>query len=425
MKKAICIGATKSNDGKTLLTMALLQHFKKDVQAFKCGPDYIDPQFHTFITGGASINLDGYLMNEAQLKWMFERYHKSSLAIIEGVMGFYDGMDKGASAYDVSKSLQVPSVIVVDASGSYITIAAVIKGLLLFRNDHTIKGIILNKVSSSMHFSLLKKVIEDELPEITLLGWIKKDIVTLESTHLGLDLEHLDTRLLSQVSKEVLEHIDLDLLENLATCEALYVEDYPFEKIAKITKKLAVVHDKNFSFLYHDNLMFLKEVFDEVLIVSAVNDESFEADALYIPGGYVETNEAYKRICDSNQFKQSVVRHSKNKPIYGECAGLIYLGNKIDDKAMLGLLDVEFSLQKRFKRMGYYDAEFDGIVTKGHAFHYSSPQETTNGYFPLMKRGKGENGAWKEKNIFGTYLHTFFRTNPHLIKEYFIDKYNG
>ncbi|AHJ12826.1 MULTISPECIES: cobyrinate a,c-diamide synthase [Sulfurospirillum] len=419
MKKAICIGATKSNDGKTLLTTALLHHFKKDVSAFKCGPDYIDPQFHDAITGGHSVNLDGYLMNEEQLRWTFEHYHHNSFAVIEGVMGFYDGMDKGASAYDVAKSLHVPSVIVVDASGSYITIAAVIKGLLTFRDDHTIKGVILNKVSSSMHFSLLEKVIEEELPHIAVLGWIKKDLITLESTHLGLDLEHLDRELLALVSKEVLEHIDLELLMSLATFEPLHVKIYPFEKIPKIPQKLAIVHDANFSFLYHDNVNFLKEVFDEVVMVSAVNDEKCEADVLYIPGGYVETKEAYKRIENSHTFKHSVLEHAKNKPIYGECAGLIFLGKKIDEKPMLGLLDVEFSLQKRFKRMGYYDADFDGINTKGHAFHYSSPHDLANGYFPLVKRDNGENGVWKKDKVFGTYLHTFFRTNPHLIKQYF------
>ena len=419
MSKAICIGATKSNDGKTLLSTALLHYFKEDVQAFKCGPDYIDPQFHSAITGGHSINLDGYLMNEKQLKWMFNTYHKSDIAIVEGVMGFYDGMDKNASAYDVSKSLNIPSVIVVDASGSYITVVAVIKGLSEFREDNTIKGVVLNKVSSAMHYVLIKKAVEEELPNIKVLGWMKKNMTTLSSTHLGLNLEDLDVKALEVMSKEVLENIDIDLLLEIATYEKEDINKYPFETIPKINKKLAIVNDKNFSFLYHDNIFFLKEIFADVMMVSATNNESFNADVLYIPGGYVETDEAYNRIRHSDKFRQSVLTHAGSKPIYAECAGLIYLGKLIDDKPMLGLLDVKFELKKRFKRMGYYDADFDGKQTKGHAFHYSASKKNENGCFALLKRGKGENGAWREENVFGTYLHTFFRTNPHLISNYF------
>ncbi len=420
MTKAICIGATKSNDGKTLLSTALLNHFKDDVQAFKCGPDYIDPQFHAAITGGFSINLDGYLMKENQLKWMFNTYHKSKIAIIEGVMGFYDGMDKQASAYDVSKTLAVPSVIVVDASGSYITVSAVIKGLCEFRDDNTIKGVVLNKVSSAMHYELIKKSIEEELPSIKVLGWMKKNIETLSSTHLGLNLEDLDVKALEIMSKEVLEHIDIDLLLEISIFEQEEIKKYPFKSISKINKTLAIVNDENFSFLYHDNVCFLKEVFQEVVMVSATDNQNFNTDVLYIPGGYVETDEAYSRIRYSDKFKQSVLSHAKDKPVYGECAGLIYLGKLIGDKPMSGLLDVEFELQKRFKRMGYYDAVFDGKDTKGHAFHYSSAKDNKNGCFPLLKKGKGENGTWKKKNIFGTYLHTFFRTNTHLIENYFL-----
>ena len=109
--KALCISAIASNQGKTILTMALLHHFKDSVRPFKIGPDFIDPQFHTRICHTPSVNLDTFMMNETQVKWIFNKYSDKEISICEGVMGFYDGMDKGSSAYDLSKLLNIPTVL--------------------------------------------------------------------------------------------------------------------------------------------------------------------------------------------------------------------------------------------------------------------------------------------------------------------------
>ena len=127
--KAICVSAISSNQGKTLFTTALLHYFKKSVRAYKIGPDYIDPQFHEAICSRPSINLDTFMMNENQVKWIFNKYNDQNISILEGVMGFYDGMDKGSSAYDVTILLNIPTNLLLDGSGSYITISAVLKGL--------------------------------------------------------------------------------------------------------------------------------------------------------------------------------------------------------------------------------------------------------------------------------------------------------
>ena len=174
MKKALVISAIASNQGKTLLTMALLHHYKNEVRPFKCGPDFIDPQFHEKISGIVSVNLDGYMMNEEQLKWLFSKYMSKEVAICEGVMGFYDGMDKGSSAYDIAKILNISTLLILDAGGSYITISAILNGMIAFRQDNTIKAVVLNKVSSKMHFELVKKHIELECKDIVVVGWIEK-----------------------------------------------------------------------------------------------------------------------------------------------------------------------------------------------------------------------------------------------------------
>ena len=431
LKLNLCISATSSNQGKTILTTALLYHFKKSVRPFKIGPDYIDPQFHKKVCNTDSVNLDSFIMNEKQVKWIFNKYNNKKVSILEGVMGFYDGDNKGCSAYSVSKLLQIPTILVLDASGSYITISAILKGLLNYKDDNTIRAIVLNNVSSQMHFELVKKQINSDHKDIIVLGWIQKNLESLSDTHLGLDLNDIDK--IKQISSDVLKYIDLDLLNTLKKKEKkLKTKNYPFKKIKKIDKKLAIVRDENFSFLYYDNLVFLKEIFKEVIIVDSTKNQKIpkSCDTVYICGGYIETQKAYNKIKQSNKFKKSLIKHSKNKMIYAECAGLLYLGNRVDDKKMSGILDVDFTLDVRFNRLGYYYNE-QGV--KGHSFHYTRDitKETkgftkeTKGFDILSKskNGIGKAGSWQNKNkkVFGTYLHTMFRNNFYLLEKRFYE----
>lgn len=416
--KSICISAISSNQGKTIFTSALLSHFSS-VRAFKIGPDYIDPQFHEFITKTPSINLDTFMMNQTQVRWLFNHYSDKEISIMEGVMGFYDGMDKSSSAYDVSKLLNIPTILLIDGSASYITVAAVIKGLKVFREDNTIQGVVLNNISSDMHYELIKNVIDKELEDIEVLGWIRKDLASLSDTHLGLDLK--DISKIEQISKEVLENIDLEKIELLARgYKKQENENYPFKKYEKVNKKLAIVKDENFSFLYHDNVEFLKEIFSEVVFVNPTKDEVIpkDCDIVYIPGGYVESEKNYNNIKDSIKFRDSLIEHSKTKHIYAECAGLLYLGNRVEDKPMSGILNIDFELQKRFTRMGYY---YSSNGTKGHSFHYTKPINAPKGVDTLSKSedDRGEVGAWQKDKVYGTYLHALFRNQFDILKDYF------
>lgn len=418
--KAICVSAISSNQGKTLLTTALLHYFKKSVRAYKIGPDYIDPQFHEIISSRASINLDTFIMNENQVKWIFNKYNDQNISILEGVMGFYDGMDKGSSAYDVTKLLNIPTILLLDGSGSYITISAVLKGLKTYKENNTIKAVVLNKLSSSMHYELIKNQIEKDFDDIFVLGWIKKDLQTLKETHLGLDLIDANKELLESLSNEVVENIDLEKLENIATFEANTQENYPFDNFKKIDKKISIIKDENFSFVYYDNIIFLQELFEKVEFIDSTKDEkiSEDSDVVYIAGGYVETTASYNKIKNSSNFRNSLINHSKTKHIYAECAGLLYLGNKVDEKQMSSILDIDFTLTNKRVRLGYYYST-NGI--KGHAFHYTKPLDTKNGVDILSKskNSKGEFGAWRKNKVYGTYLHTMFRNNINILKDYF------
>jgi len=420
-RQALCISAIASNQGKTVLTMALLHHFKNSVRPFKIGPDFIDPQFHTQICGTSSVNLDTFMMNENQVQWIFNRYSDKNISICEGVMGFYDGMDKGSSAYDISKLLQIPTVLLLDGSSSYITVSAVLKGLKTYKDDNTIQAVVLNKLSSDGHFELIKNQIKKDFSDIAVLGWIKKGLPALDETHLGLDLK--DNSKIEQIAKEVLEHIDTKLLQKVAKrFKSSEVNGYPFERLESVSKKIAIVHDENFSFLYHDNAEFLKEIFREVIFVNATKDESIplDTDVVYIPGGYVETPYNYEKIKNSLNFKASLITHAKNKLIYAECAGMLYLGNRVDEKEMSGILDLDFTLHNRFQRMGYYYTSEQKL--KGHAFHYTNVVKEKEGVDTLSKskNGDGEIGSWQKDKVFATYLHVMLRSNPELIQRQFI-----
>jgi cobyrinic acid a,c-diamide synthase len=400
-----------------------LYHFRNSVRPFKIGPDFIDPLFHEKICQTPSVNLDTCVMNQAQVNWLFNKYSDKNISILEGVMGFYDGMDKNSSAYDVTKLLGVPTVIVLDASGSYITLSAIIKGLKTYQEGNTIKGVVFNHVATNSHFELIKNQVEKDFDDIEVLGWIQNKIDALDSTHLGLDLKDNQIEKLELMSKEVLKNIDLEKLEKIAFCQEKEIIEYPFEKIEKYDKNIAIVYDDNFSFLYHDNLNFLKEIFKKVTIVNGIKNEIIpdDTDIVFIVGGYIETNEAYSKIENSNDFKNSILNHAKNKKaIYAECAGLLFISNRVDDKKMLGLLDLDFTLGKRFSRMGYYENEL-GIT--GHAFHFTKLIDDTKvGEYKLYKKTveDGSYAAFKNENVFGTYLHTMLRNNFSKIKKYFL-----
>jgi cobyrinic acid a,c-diamide synthase len=417
----LCVSGTSSNSGKTILTTALLYHFKKSVRPFKIGPDYIDPQFHQKVSGTPSINLDSFIMNESQVQWIYQNYSTKDVSILEGVMGFYDGDDKGCSAYSVSKLLNVPTVLLLDCQGSYITISAVLKGLLTYKDDNTIKAVVLNHVSSSMHYTLIKNIINKDHPSIAVLGWIQKDLSSLSDTHLGLDLDDLSK--IEDISQNVLENIDLSLLESFAKTDTVkMIQEYPFETMQKQEKHIAIVYDENFSFLYQDNLLFLNDVFQKVTIINPTNDEivPLDCDIVYICGGYVETTKAYENIKSSHSFKNSLITHAETKKIYAECAGLLYLGKNVDEKEMSGILDVSFTLTPKFTRLGYYYNEQN---IKGHSFHYSKAIDDTNGFDKLSKKqnSMGKVASWQNesKKVFGTYLHTMFRNNIKLLKDKF------
>lgn len=449
MPTGIAITAPGSGSGKTMLTTALLYSFKErglPVRPFKVGPDYIDPLFHRAITGTPSINLDSYLMDGEGIRYLYRKYGKDGLPVVEGVMGYYDGMDRGSSTWDVCRVLGIPTILVLPAPGASHTIAALLSGLLSFR-ENTIAGVVLNRVGSESHYTLLKGILAQELPDIRVFGWIKNHLEGPGSRHLGLDTGSLDRDFLERVSAGVLEHVDVDGIVSLAEAGGVPPEEpdnpkldgeildpfpalLPAERDRLANQKLVVVNDGAFSFLYQDNLDYLKELFGQVTMVSALDDEEIPGDAsvVYLPGGYVETPEIYPRLKRAHRFASSLRKHvERGGRVYGECAGLLYLGRLVEGLTgermeMSGILPVDFRLRKTRKRLGYY--RWDPF--QGHSFHYTEPVPSTSSLAPVgvlrkPEKEEGEGGTWIQGKVCGTYLHSMFRNQPDLIRRFFLD----
>lgn len=445
--KAVAITAISSGQGKTLFTMAILHWLKNNVglvRPFKVGPDYIDTRFHEKITGIPSVNLDLYMKSEEDVKKSFYHYaNDAKCNVIEGVMGFYDGMDYGASTYDVVKTIEVPTVLIISAEGSYSTVAPMLKGILEYRKDNQVKGIILNKVSSDSHYSLVEKQLKKDLPDIELLGWIQKGLTAISSRHLGLDLTELDNKKLDEISESVMKNIDTDKFLNLMEFSPKFnYKGDLFEQFASRYEEvfkdltLTIVYDDAFSFTYQQNIDFFHRFFKKVYKISGIANDKIPvvSDVVYIPGGYVETPEVSPLLDKAVDFKQSLKEfaNTPGKRIYAECAGLMFLGEKIQttDGGSIngaGLLAVDFEMQKKRNRLGYYKAlDKESLnIYKGFSFHYSKPysdKERSILEWGLFKDrdNRAEGGAWTNKNgnVLGTYLHSFFFNQPELVFKY-------
>ena len=298
----ILIGATGSGSGKTTITCALLEILKrqgKKVQAFKCGPDYIDPMFHRTVLGIPSKNLDTFFTGEKMTAELFmESAVNADISVMEGVMGLYDGLGgirKEGSAYDLATVTDTPVILVIDAHGMGRSILPLIAGFLSYDTIHLIRGIILNRTSGAF-FETIRPEIEKSFP-VEVLGYFpnQKEIL-LESRHLGLkrpeEVEKM-AELLAKTADMLEKTVDIDRLFAIAEGASELPEGSTLEKdsygkqkvhLQKSGKRpvIAVARDEAFCFYYEDNLKALEKAGAEIVFFSPLHDGSVpkEADGL-------------------------------------------------------------------------------------------------------------------------------------------------
>ncbi len=451
------IAAAGSGSGKTTATCGLLQALlNRGIKpaSFKCGPDYIDPMFHSEVLGIKSRNLDLFFTDENTTKYLlYKNSGAADMAVLEGVMGYYDGLagkSTECSSYDLARKTETPVILVVDCKGMSVSIAALIKGFLEMRRDHGIKGVILNRIPP-MLYEDIKGIIEAELA-VEVLGYLPVMAdCRLESRHLGLvtakeigNLKEIISRLAAQMEASV----DLDRIveiagtapsihgsvpEELTVVKESRPKDAEPEKTPKSHARIAVAMDKAFCFYYQDNLDLLEELGSEIVPFSPLEDKSLPADiqGLILGGGYPELY--LERLSDNKTMLQSIREAiGSGIPSLAECGGFMYLHERVRDREgksydMAGVIEGESFPTEKLTRFGYITmtAQVDNVLCgkgaelKGHEFHYWDSTNTGNGFHaqkPLRK------SSWDciiiRGNLWAGYPHIHFYSNIGAAAEY-------
>ena len=454
------LSAVSSNSGKTAAACGLMSAFKqkgKRVCACKCGPDYIDPMFHREVLGVDSKNLDLFFSEEEVLKEGYLRHTKDAdITITEGVMGFYDGMSldsvKGSS-YDVAQTLGLPVILVINARGAAMTLAAVVKGIAEFRPDSNIRGILLNRVSA-MLYPRLKEMLENELArighdEIKIVGYMpENEAFHLESRHLGLvtpqEMENLQEKV-RQAGEILAKTVDLELLEKIAGEAAVWKTEVieESEKVGNLKSKndpvrIAVARDEAFCFYYKDNLELLESLGCELIEFSPLRDEKLpdNISGLILGGGYPEL---YGKQLSENQSMLTSIRKAlmqEKSPCLAECGGFMYLHEEMEDAdgnvwKLVGRIHGKTFPTGKLVRFGYVNLQrnldedqifelkermsiadswiLPGENIRAHEFHYWDSTDSGSDCLAVKPDGKRK---WEcihmEENLVAGYPHLYY-----------------
>ena len=431
----VMFAATRSGSGKTTVTCGVLAALKKQnikVQAYKCGPDYIDPMFHRTVLGIDTGNLDTFFADADAIGRILARDTKDAeLIVMEGVMGYYDGVGGTttmASSYELSKVTKTPVVLIVDAKGASVTLAAIIRRIMEYKKDSRIVGVILNRVSP-MFYSRIKHVIETECG-IPVLGYLPEDAsFAVPSRHLGLlqpDEMQKQRDWVETVAEAARKTIDIDgILEIAAQAEMLQIQKATGEtEKSKFPAgyRIGVARDAAFSFYYRENLRMLEDMGATLVYFSPLTDAHVsEVDALIFGGGYPELYA--KQLYENQSMRASVWQALEaGMPCHAECGGFLYLGKSLADAEgnvyeMVGFLDGAGFRTERLQRFGYVelapqetDAFAVNTVLRGHEFHYWDSTDCGDAclaWKPLSKQ-KTYPCMVKKKGTFAGFPHLYY-----------------
>lgn len=439
--RGLVIAGTHSGVGKTTVATGLMKAFSRKglrVQPFKVGPDYIDPSYHTLACGTPSRNLDTWLLEEPVVVELFQKAMQGQdLAVIEGVMGLYDGFrgdgEEGSTAH-IAKLLRLPVVLVVDVRASARSSGATVLGFKLFDTDLNIAGVILNGVAGESHLESIKlSLVKSGIP---VLGYLpRRQEMALPERHLGLvpiSEGAVGREFYERLAGQIEETVDLDRvlalsneISGIAKLTGLFPEKPVPAKVA-----IAIARDKAFNFYYQDSLDLLHAWGAEIVFFSSLDDPEIPkgVGGVYIGGGFPEL---YAReLSENTTMLQSLKRFaSRGMPIYAECGGLMYLGETTEDRdgqryPMAGIVPAVTSINNSHLTLGYRTACAlkdnmllnAGEQVRGHEFHLSSlknePEPATAVYQLLGQQGRCE--GFHVNNVIASYIHLHFASKPNL-----------
>jgi len=445
----IVVAGTHSGVGKTTLATGLMAALKKrdrPIQGYKVGPDYIDPSYHAVATGLASRNLDRWLLGD-QLPSVFAQNAGDRWAVIEGVMGLFDGMSGTAgfgSTADVAKLLQAPIILIVDASSMSRSVAALVHGFNTYDPEINLQGVILNRVKSLAQEKILREALSEL--QIPVLGVLPKDAALhLPERHLGLVpvgegglLEgYIDT-----LSKLVTKHVDLEQVERIMLGapdlqEPIFKVQIPTQPMVQEENKfrLGLALDEAFLFYYQDALDLAKRLNFTIVPFSPLHDTTLplNLDGLFIGGGFPELH--LERLSENLTFLDSLRAYAASgKPVYAECGGYMYLGRSITDFEgrefpLAGLIPMKAEMTTHLQGIGYRRGVFRentflgprGTTVQGHEFHYSRviyDQEFPPAYELFKGDQSGRLEGYARDNIVASYLHLHFSGQSELLEHW-------
>lgn len=433
--KIVVAGAT-SGVGKTAITTAIMYALTKNgfhVQPFKIGPDFIDPSYHNLVTGRPSRNLDVWMMGKnGVLKCFNNSSQGADVAIIEGVMGLFDGLsgkDDYASTAQIAKMLDAPVILVIDAGKAARSIAAIALGFLHFDKKLKIAGFILNNVAGDKHARFVQDAFACKV-NVPIIGIVRRDKkITIEERHLGL-IPALEKkkRSIYQSAKYISEQIDIDKIKSL--CKPINRNKTIQKEFPDTRIRVAVALDESFNFYYEDNFDALRKLQAELIFFSPVNDVELPENihGIIIGGGFPEI------LADKLEFNQAMIKSiskaaTNGMPIYGECGGLMYLTRSIRTnnegkkkrQKMVGLIEADTFMSGKLT-LNYTEADctssfFEDIYKiRGHEFHYSNIENiSTDSKFAYnMRRGNGvdnKRDGFVVYNCLASYMHLHFANN--------------
>jgi len=434
--RLVVAGAT-SGVGKTSITSAIIYGIKKrgySVQAFKVGPDYIDPSYLSAISGNDTRNLDVWLMGENELVQSFVKNSASDVSIIEGVMGYYDGFGgktNYASTHHVASLVKSPTVLILDASRTARSIAATALGFAKFHRNSRIVGMILNKIGSKKHEKMCRQALANL--KVPILGSILKNSESMESRHLGLipvkEQKSLQNKI-RKISRKISDSLDIDKI--LQICKNVsQLPKVQQKKFKNPTATVAVALDSSFNFYYHDNLEALRREGAKLKFFSPVSDKKIpKCDLIYIGGGFPEVlGQSLER---NTTMRNLIKKHAEEgMPIYAECGGLMYLTKSISfgkkKYKMVGLFDAETQMTKKMT-LNYTEGRITSncLISgqakfRAHEFHYSKIGNLARDAKLVydLKIGEGISGkkdALSEYNTLASYCHLYFDSAKYATK---------
>jgi cobyrinic acid a,c-diamide synthase len=434
------LAAPASGTGKTTVTLALLAALSArglDPVSFKCGPDYIDPMFHRAVLGIPSYNLDLFFTPEETVRGLLCEHAadhggtRKRIAVIEGVMGYYDGSGTGteASTYDIARVTDTPVILVVSAHGAFLSVAATINGFKNFRKDSRIVGVLLNGCSKPL-FDMMKDMLENEtgLPLLGFLPRLKE--CAIESRHLGLvtaaEIQGLQEKI-KRLGEEAAQCIDIGALLKIAALSPPVSGSLPASgHNPKKRPHIAVARDEAFCFYYDDNLSLLEKFGAVIVPFSPLHDQELPdgIHALYLGGGYPEL---YAKELSENKPMLKSVRNavSGSLPTFAECGGYLYLLNELENDQglfcpMAGVIKGRGYKTSSLQRFGYIalTARDNNLLCAAgesipaHEFHYWDSTVTGGACTAKHAGGREWPCVHASGTLFAGFPHLYFYGNP-------------